>query len=77
MHSSGAVHETFCKDYIGKTPQQFDSYWKKLTFTGQGTPPKKMESDAAMIDYVAKTKGAIGYVSAGAATEGVKVLQVK
>jgi ABC-type phosphate transport system substrate-binding protein len=30
-----------------------------------------------MVAYVAKTKGAIGYVSASAATAGVKTLEVK
>jgi ABC-type phosphate transport system substrate-binding protein len=30
-----------------------------------------------MVSYVAKTKGAIGYVAAGTATAGVKTLEVK
>jgi ABC-type phosphate transport system substrate-binding protein len=74
--SGGADHETFCKDYVGKTAQQFDAYWKKLVFTGQGTPPEKFADDAEMVRYVSETKGAIGYVSVGASTDGVKVLTV-
>ena len=38
--------------------------------------PKMLASDAEMVAYVKNTKGAIGYVSAGASTEGVKVLEV-
>jgi len=39
--------------------------------------PKTLASDAEMAEYVAKTKGAIGYVSASATAAGVKVLEVK
>ncbi len=39
--------------------------------------PKTLASDAEVMAYVAKTKGAIGYVSAGAALAGVKQLEVK
>jgi TonB family protein len=38
--------------------------------------PKELGSDAEVVDYVARTKGAIGYVSAEASTEGVKILAV-
>ena len=39
--------------------------------------PKMLESDAEMLAYVKKTRGAIGYVSDGASTDGVKILAVK
>jgi ABC-type phosphate transport system substrate-binding protein len=39
--------------------------------------PKALASDGDMVAYVARTKGAIGYVSGGTATEGVKTLEVK
>jgi hypothetical protein len=44
--------------------------------TGKVSMPKAFNSDAEVIAYVAKTRGAIGYVSASAGTEGVKVLDV-
>jgi hypothetical protein len=46
-------------------------------FTGKGSLPKTLSSDAEMVKYVSKTKGAIGYVSAASSTDGVKVLEVK
>ena len=39
--------------------------------------PKQLASDAEVVAYVARTKGAIAYVSAGASTAGVKTLDVK
>ena len=39
--------------------------------------PKSLGTDAEVVAYVSKTKGAVGYVSGGASTEGVNTLQVK
>jgi hypothetical protein len=36
-----------------------------------------LASDADVVAYVEKTKGALGFVSEGASTEGVKTLAVK
>ncbi len=66
----------FLKKYVGKTPSQFSAYYKKLIFTGKGKPPKKMKSEAEMVAYVARTTGAIGYVSKGAVTDAVKTINV-
>ena len=38
--------------------------------------PKELGSDAGVVAYVARTRGAIGYVSAEASTEGVKTLTI-
>jgi ABC-type phosphate transport system substrate-binding protein len=77
LEKDGPVHESFLKDIVGKTDSAFETYYRSLVFTGKASMPKTTASDADMVAYVAKTKGAIGYVSAGAATEGVKTLEVK
>jgi hypothetical protein len=65
------------KLYTGKTVAGLDNYYRSLVFTGKGAMPKTLQSDAEVLAYVKKTKGAIGYVSDGASTEGVKILDVK
>lgn len=77
VEKGGAAHEAFLKDYVGKTDAALETYYRSLVFTGKGTMPKTLASDAEVMAYVAKTKGAIGYVSAGAALAGVKQLEVK
>lgn len=77
LEKDGPAHEAFLKEYIGKTDSAFETYYRSLVFTGKASMPKTTASDADMVAYVAKTKGAIGYVSAGAATAGVKTLEVK
>jgi len=74
---SGPAHEAFVKQYLGKTDAALETYYRSLVFTGKGSMPKALASDAEMVGYVAKTKGAIGYVSAGTAIEGVKPIEVK
>jgi ABC-type phosphate transport system substrate-binding protein len=73
----GATHEAFLKEYIGKTDAALETYYRSLVFTGKASMPKALASDSDMVAYVAKTKGAIGYVSAAAATEGAKTLEIK
>jgi hypothetical protein len=77
LEKDGPAHETFLKEYIGKTDSAFETYYRSLVFTGKASMPKTTSSDADMVAYVAKTKGAIGYVSASASTAGVKTLEVK
>ncbi|MGA2349573.1 MAG: hypothetical protein ABSF70_03995 [Terracidiphilus sp.] len=73
----GAAHEAFLKEYLGKNDTALQAFYRSLVFTGKASMPKSLPSDAEVVAYVAKTKGAVGYVSSGAPTEGVKTLQVK
>jgi ABC-type phosphate transport system substrate-binding protein len=70
----GPVHEVFLRNHIGEGPEEFRSDWRKLVFTGQGAMPKVFDSESALIEYVAATPGAIGYVSRISSPDGVKVL---
>ncbi len=77
LEKNGAAHEAFLKEYLGKTDAALQTYYRSLVFSGKGSMPKAFSSDAEVVAYVAKTKGAIGYVSASAATAAVKTLEVK
>jgi ABC-type phosphate transport system substrate-binding protein len=77
LEKGGPTHESFLKEYVGKTDAALQNYYRSLVFTGKGSMPKAFGSDAEVAAYVAKTKGAIGYVSDGAGLAGVKVLEVK
>jgi hypothetical protein len=70
----GPVHEVFLRNHVGEGPEEFRSEWRKVVFTGQGAMPKAFDSESALIEYVAATPGAIGYVSRVSSQDGVKVL---
>jgi ABC-type phosphate transport system substrate-binding protein len=77
LEKGGATHEAFVKEYLGKSDSALQTYYRSLVFTGKASMPKTLGADAEVVAYVAKTKGAIGYVGAGASTVGVKTLEVK
>ena len=77
LAKSGAAHEAFLRDCLGKSDAALSTYYRSLVFTGKGAMPKAFASDAELVEYVAKTKGAVGYVSAGTAASGVKTLELK
>jgi ABC-type phosphate transport system substrate-binding protein len=72
LAQAGAAHEAFLKEVVGKSDSALKNHLKTLVFTGKGSMPKSFASDAEIVKYVAKTPGAIGYVSAGADAAGVK-----
>jgi ABC-type phosphate transport system substrate-binding protein len=74
---SGSGHEAFLKAYIGKGDNAYRAAWRSLVFTGQGAMPKAFDSESALVDYVAATPGAIGYVTKGTEHDKVKALSIK
>ena len=73
----GPVHEAFLREYIGKLDSSFRGGWRSLVFSGQAALPKNVDDEAAMVNYVAATPGAIGYVERSALKDNVVVVTVK
>jgi TonB family protein len=77
LEKDGPVHEAFLHEYLAAgTDDDLQSYYRALVFSGRGSMPKQLGSDAEVVAYVARTKGAIGYVSAETAVEDVKTLSI-
>jgi TonB family protein len=77
LEKDGPVHEAFLHEYLTTgTDNDLQSYYRALVFSGRGSKPKQLGSDAEVVAYVARTKGAIGYVSAEAAVADVKTLTI-
>ena len=77
FEKGGAIHEAFLKQYLGKTDAALSIYYRSLVFTGKAFMPKMLASDEEVLEYVAKTRGAIGYVNAAASTTGTKEIAVR
>jgi TonB family protein len=76
LEKDGPVHEAFLREYLGGTDDDLQNYYRALVFSGRGSMPKQLGSDAEVVAYVARTKGAIGYVSAETIGEDVKTLTI-
>jgi len=73
----GPTHDEFLLAYIGKNDAAYRASWRSLVFSGQATMPKTMDGDKEVVDFVARTPGAIGYISKASPHEGVKVITVR
>lgn len=69
-----AVRAEFYAKTTGKTVREMLALWSKVVFTGRGTEPKVVSSDAAVLECVKASKGGIGYVTSGKADSSVKVV---
>jgi ABC-type phosphate transport system substrate-binding protein len=73
----GPVNDDFLDLYVGKSDSAFRASWRSVLFSGQGAMPKTLDSDMAVVEYVAHTTGAIGYIGKTTPHEGVKILAVR
>lgn len=76
LAKTGPAHEAFLRQILGRSDSDLQLYYRSLAFTGRGSIPKTLDSDDAVIAYVAKTRGAIGYVSMATRAEGVRTLDL-
>jgi len=72
---SSPTRESFSKDVHGKSSSAVDAYWQQLIFSGRDIPPGQ-KSESGVLEFVRSNENAIGYVSPGADTGGVKVITI-
>ena len=74
MKTRGTVRSVFY-DFIGQRPSRLKSIWLRNMLSGEGGRPESLGSATEMIECVAGTPGAIGFVDATMArAEHVKTL---
>lgn len=77
QRSTTATRIAFSDDVLDRSVFAVKSYWEQIIFSGRGVPPPELENDEAVVAYVAKHEGAIGYVSPSAEVSAVKVVVVR
>lgn len=69
------VREAFYK-YLGKSSSRMKSLWLRRVLSGEGQPPEALKTEEEVVEKVASTVGAIGFVNAAKANDKVKVLLI-
>jgi ABC-type phosphate transport system substrate-binding protein len=64
----------FYRMLVGKELAEIQSYWARLIFSGQSSPPRLMDDPNEVIETVSNNKGAIGYIDRKKVTARVKVV---
>ena len=77
LAKTSAVRASFSKAALGRAVGAIETYWQQQIFSGKDVPPESKSSDDDVVAYVKANPGAIGYVSAGASTAGVKVVEIE
>ena len=64
----------FFAQLIQKKPSQYHAYWARLLFTGKAVPPRELENNIEVIEYVAANKNALAYTHSALVDDRVKVI---
>src|SRR5688572_388993 len=70
---SAGIRGDFYQKATGRSASQVKATWARITFTGKGTPPKELKTDADVKAFVAGDPKAIGYIDSSAVDGSVKV----
>lgn len=65
----------FHNQILNKTTKEVRKIWARQVFTGGLKPPPALDGDDAVLQYVATTPDAIGYVQASKVNNKVKVIR--
>jgi ABC-type phosphate transport system substrate-binding protein len=75
---ASAERARFYQLLVKKSPAEMSSYWARLVFSGQTSPPFQVPDARAALELVQSSPNAIAYVDRAAVTPAVKVvLEVK
>jgi ABC-type phosphate transport system substrate-binding protein len=74
LEAGHALRRRFLGAVLQQTEDEYVAYWTVRRYIGKGAPPRELAGSAAVVDYVRRTPGAIGYVEAAEVPAGVGVL---
>lgn len=74
------IHVSFAKEVLNTFPHQLRRSWDVLVFSGSGQAPSVVQTPEEMLQKVASTPGAIGYLPSkypieGAEHENVRIVE--
>ena len=72
--SGSPTREHFTMSYLNQPDETYEAYWTVRRFIGKGVPPRELDSSEAVIEFVQKNQGAIGYIEAAELKPGLNVL---
>ena len=72
--SPSPLRQRFMKAVLQQDDEDYVAYWTVRRYIGKGVPPRELRSSAEVLEAVARTPGAIGYIEAAELRPGVSVL---
>lgn len=71
------LHGAVCKERLNLFPYQLRQSWDRLVYSGMSQAPSEVSSEEELLNKVAATPGAIGYVRKVKANDPIRILNVE
>ncbi|KAF3981146.1 MAG: hypothetical protein HFP81_08325 [Methylococcales symbiont of Hymedesmia sp. n. MRB-2018] len=69
------LHKQFTKNKLNMFPHQLRRVWDRMVFSGTGQAPDLVETEEEMLEKIANTKNAIGYLTKGSGYENIRLFE--
>ena len=72
--TGSAIRNRFLASCLQQDENRYTAHWTVRKYVGKGTSPREFAKSVDVLNYVATTPGAIGYLEESEVSAGVKVL---
>lgn len=72
--ASNPAKAKFYGEIINKGLPEVNSYWARLIFSGQGSPPRQADNSTEVLEIVGSNRGAIGYLPKASVDKRVRIV---
>ncbi|WP_102798552.1 hypothetical protein [Bowmanella denitrificans] len=76
LPNQNPLHQHFCKSQLNMFPYQLERLWNKLVYSGLSERPVEVYDQQQMLQVIAQTPGAIGYIGKGMDIQDFGVLLI-
>jgi|HubBroStandDraft_2_1064218.scaffolds.fasta_scaffold349615_2 ABC-type phosphate transport system substrate-binding protein len=77
QRADSSARNAFSSSVLKRTVRAVRNYWQQRIFSGGDLPPPELDSDDAVVGYVARYRGGVGYVSRSANLGDTKAVSVQ
>jgi len=77
LRPNAPARKRFTEVVLKRSVGAVRSYWQQRIFSGRDVPPPEVDTDEAVLAFVTKHPGALGYVSGAAKLSGVRELTIR
>jgi hypothetical protein len=77
QRADSSARNAFSSSVLKRTVRAVRNYWQQRIFSGGDLPPPELDSDDAVVGYVARYPGGVGYVSRSANLGDTKAVVVQ
>ena len=69
--------KNFLQDYINKSPESYERYWKSKMYTSGTNAPLQFAKVKHLVEFVLSTKGAIGVIPIRYYNDSLKIMYIE